>query len=295
MSSATVGNITFTGTFMVQPNHADSMGRPVSVPLTPHGFAASCIRANKAKGGAPPHDVLWLISSSVYFTGTVTATGGTDAEMKEWQAGIIQSIPQSERGAEYAEGRVKKVRFDTQFGAVKDGQKNSLFYESVEVFTKTPSGTYTARVQDSDMPNFDVPLQFSGDVGNPFRAPLHGLERTTGLDEFLSFFAIANARTHTIVTLGSCRWTMDWAGTFRAPATWTPVGNPFTLNATVDQAVVYPNLTTATAVNLPFSIFSEEAERALQIWDSTQGKWRGCKRNGEFTEGARNLSRWTDS
>jgi hypothetical protein len=294
MASVTVGNITFTGVLFTTPGNAHTMGWNNLTP-TQIGHAAWCIRHRDQKGSTPQHDALWLIAPEFSFNGIITATGGTADQMKDWSAGLIQSIIRSDRNAEYAGGNHKKFRFDTQFGSVKDGQGDSLFYVDENEFKPTTQTTFTAEVSESDMPNFETPLEFSGNVSAPFGGQLNALERTSGRDEFVSFLAAVHKPSHTIVTLGKSEWAMSWAGTFNTQQrVWTPTTIPVFTLQTADQGAKHENITTATSGNLPFSIFMEEAEQSAQVWDPQQNGWRSSDAKGRPDDHARNLRRWTD-
>ncbi|MBI1357288.1 MAG: hypothetical protein GC160_23350 [Acidobacteria bacterium] len=227
------------------------------------------------------------------FSATITAVAPNPTDIANWEVGILQTITRCERTALYSNHIARRVRLDTSFGGLKDGSNGELYYVGSSDFqaAATPN-TYTAQVYESDSPNFEAPLTYSGNAATPFAGWPQQLAATEGRDEFVTFLAAVDSSTHSIVTLGRCVWVVDWRGSFdRKTKTWTPrdVADILDYNL-VNLGSAYEDLTNQDYGKVPMSLFLSEAEEAFQIYDGAA--WQGCSPRGMIDGRHLTLTRW---
>ena len=294
MPATTANGIRFSGQLNVAlgtsnlSNHFANLIAAAN-PQPPH--AGCYIRQRPAKHGLPQHQVLWLISPEIQFTATVTAV--TNGNVNNWRAGVIQTISSLTRTALYTGNVRRELRIDTSYGPVKDGQNADIVYAGSDQFVASAPNTFTANVSETDSPNWDMPLSYTGDPQNPLGPALQqSLVGTDGHDDFSTVLAVIDDTTHSIVTLGRCTWSVDWHGQFNQHNNiWTPRDpNAILDHHEVHLAASYMNLTAQSYANLPFSLFLDEAESAFQIKVGAQ--WQGCSPSGNIDGRQMQLARW---
>jgi hypothetical protein len=160
-------------------------------------------------GGAAAH-----IESRPYTaSGTVAASGGTDAQAADWEAGFMQTVRTSRR-LDYHDGsghwRYLRISFPT--GWVRDGDAGvTPWYgaETVRPFTTTNSSVTPAM---GDTPQMDVPwtLADGAETGN--------LTASDGKDEFCSWMVVQQKSTGAIQYLNWDTWEVDWTATYNPVA-----------------------------------------------------------------------------
>ncbi len=291
MGIVTCRGITFHGTLTVQTSASEvGSGRKGFVRRSPTDPYVVGIDQHRLKKGKAAAEVLWLLSPEMDFTGTITATGALD-EIGAWEAGFIQTITRSNRIGLYAGGQQWHLRLNTDFGALKDGQSNSLFYCTTDQFQRHGE-TATADVRDQDAPNVSIPLMYSGDPAAPGSPAATRLERTDGEDEFTTWLAVAHHPSRSVVLLAQSKWTVSWAGRFDPEQRiWTPAAGSMNTHHESDVGSSHPDLGQPPFPPVPFSMLLAEAEESAQIHGP--GGWQSSTTSGtpEDREGVA-LTRW---
>lgn len=300
MATVTFEDLTFDGTLAVTRDYS-SMGqgrhdRPITKLGGDTNFSVYTTKPKPALG-KPAYEELWILSPEMQFDGHIHVRGPAN-KIREWRAGLIQAITSSERIGYYSGLRVWRLRLDTSFGPLKDGQSGSLFYVS-EVVLQVAGNQGTAQVSESDAPNFSLPTQISADLAHPHQAlpPDHfeELERTGGADCFISYLAVVHDPSKTIIVLGKCSWQVSWEGRYDfSRKAWCPANESLVnLHYESDFGAVYSHLGENKHVMPPFSLFKAEAEKSCQI--ATPEGWKACSMSGDLKPNRqRDLARWSD-
>ena len=220
------------------------------------------------------HPKLWITGTEISFDARVLNLGNPNA-LAEWKAGFIQSIYKSDRDAHYAGNLHRRFKLDTSFGPLMDGSAPP-FYKTPKAFV----GKEKVHVTMSDAPNFRVPV-----VYGPNNAQL---QRTSGLDYFCTFLALARERDKSIVTLASAAWIIDWGGVFHGVNTqqpWQPTAAAsfFQVGAIDRTPAVYLRMA-GNPAHAPFSLLMTEAESFSKILDN--GEWKKCGIHGDLDKAA---------
>ena len=223
-----------------------------------------------------PGERLKIDAPQVCFECGLTARGKGD--VRDWEAGILQSISFASWAAQYSNGSELRYRLDTDHGLVRDGgSEDSLFFRLRHSFKAT--ALPEVKSLNRDAPGVTFVTEFSGDPFHPHTSPgnrLGQLERTEGKVNFHAFLAVLNQRTGSILTLAESHWILNWDGTYDfASKTWMPNGPDGIITHTEsDVARSYEN-PNDPAVSLPFSVDSAVANERKEVW--TPDGWMACR------------------
>jgi hypothetical protein len=262
-----------------------------AIKFPPPPIAASTSRpAPKFRGmmgqRAPlgPAEFLWILGLKICFDGRITAY--TRQDLGDWQAGLIQSIYESERNSRYTDGSVRQFRMNTAFGPVKDGDAGSPFYGDGPHKLKHTGWV----VKEDDAPNFKVPAQFGPNNST--------LTETFGMDCFCTFLVLVRERDKSIIELSRIKWQINWDGVYDPgkadPGKWSPKnGANFLEVEHSDNPKLYATLNRQPG-HVPFSLNLAEQEEFCEILEG--GKWKSCNEEGNTTmPGKISLTSWEKS
>ena len=240
-----------------------------------------------------PAEFLWITGIKISFVGRIAASMGQN--LGDWKAGIIQSIYKSERNSRYQDGSVRKFRFNTAFGPLKDGEPKTPFYGKGP--QKCTNGNWT--VEEDDAPSFRVPAQFGPNNSK--------LTETFGMDCFCSFLVLAREGDKSIIELSRIKWQVNWDGDFDqhyplwnahgvrdGAGKWSPRDNASFLEVVQsNNPKLYATLN-RQPVQVPFSLHMAEAENFSEILQN--GQWTPCSAGGNTAKpGIRSLRSWRTS
>ena len=158
---------------------------------------------------APPK--VQVLSAAYYSEGDVTASGGTDAEASDWQAGFLQTVVSSRQAFEFQD------QSGTRLGALggrlpgptRDGIRGTTapWYDAsrVAAFARTNSTLHPAM---GDQPTREIFWTITTKSGVEAQAA-----GSTGKDEFCSWMVVRQLSTGNITYLNWDTWEVDWSAT----------------------------------------------------------------------------------
>jgi hypothetical protein len=144
MAVEVCAGVRFEGTLAVEIREAINPDWP------PNFFADSQLIGLTHFGttGCKPQPRLWLGAPTIWFRGSILATG--DQRVREWRAGFLQTISEAYWTGYYSHGKVLQYRLNTTHGPLKDGLDYSLFMKPEWPFTKTETeGVHRVEVRGS--------------------------------------------------------------------------------------------------------------------------------------------------
>jgi hypothetical protein len=215
---------------------------------------------------------LWITGTEIEFTAHVHNVG-VPGQLDGWQAGFIQTIYRLERNGHYQNGVVRRLRLNTTFGPLTDGQAPP-FYSDPEKFGPLRDSVH---FNATDAPNFKLPLEYG---------PQHSLLLgTSGVEVFRTFLVLAREWDKSIVTLARLDWRIIWGGMYehKNAEPWRPhkAGEFFRVLLFDTNPKLYARLA-RNHMNVPFSLKMTEAEKFCQIWQD--GKWMRCSMGGDVKD-----------
>lgn len=188
-------------------------GTTTPTPATSLGFTSAAF--NKGTDGAVTFSnsggSASLRSPAYETTGTVEASGGTDADAQDWEAGYIQTLLSTSRAAHYIGSPKEKKRL-IAFGPVRDAlvKTGEPWYDPTNLngpgrvpFTKTGE---KADTKLWDRPGNPSPWDTPDGKGK--------LDHTDGKDKFATWMiARQKSAPNAIVYLNWLTWEVDWSMT----------------------------------------------------------------------------------
>jgi hypothetical protein len=187
------------------------------------GLSFSKTSFSPASGGTniavPAADSIQLMSPPFHITGGVKASGGTDADAKDWEAGFIQTVHVSKRVGHYKGSKTQTTYTDKTPNNVRDGVAHGLPWYDPDNDNAPPDGVaaFTKTNQELSVGLWDQP-------GTTFawKTPdgKGKLDSSSGQDSFTAWM-IARKKTapNTIKYLSWQRWKMDYRATYNYAST----------------------------------------------------------------------------
>jgi hypothetical protein len=156
-------------------------------------------------------------SAPYYSEGDVSATGGTDAEASDWQAGFLQTALTSRVAFDYQDAGTGNHLVNLVYrlaGPTMDGLKGGTppWYHPISTKDFTATNT-TLHPKMSDNPSIQPPWTLTGTNGT-----IATLASSSGKDEFCSWLVVRQKSTQQINYLNYDTWEVDWAANFNAAA-----------------------------------------------------------------------------
>jgi hypothetical protein len=164
--------------------------------------------------GRPGAGSVHVYSQPYTASGDVTASGGTDANAADWQAGFMQTQIDKNLDFDYqdaANTHVAYVRITLPGGAHRDGDTGVIPWygnETVRDFSTTNSTVTPAM---SDQPGQEhIPWR----VTEPASGNSGSLKGSSGSEHFCSWLMVRQKSTGNITYLNWDTWEVDWAATY---------------------------------------------------------------------------------
>jgi hypothetical protein len=168
--------------------------------------------------------VVQVQSSEVFSSGTVSASGGTDAEARDWKAGYLQTVFESHRVAEYVDSSgARNNSFEVKLpGPTRDGTSDIVPWYNSGKPPNAPAGSpvpvsagTVSRFTATGTSVFPYLTDTPGMPAVPWKTPdgAGTLARLSGQDRFGTWLVVRQESTAEIRWLNWAEWQVDWTGT----------------------------------------------------------------------------------
>lgn len=219
--------------------------------FTPSGGGPVLI--NDLPANVPP--AVDVRATRYFCEGDVTASGGTDAEAADWQAGFLQTVTASRLAFDYQDSANAHLFFLVfrLAGPTRDGLPGGTppWYHPSSTLTFATTNS-TLHPSMNDAPGVQPPWTITGTTGT-----VAHLASSSGKDQFGSWLVVRQMSTGNISYLNWDTWEIDWAANYNATAkTGAPTGAGATITGqgagqgAVTPVLVDPVANTSTIVEV---------------------------------------------